>query len=616
MFFITKDYFLKPLNFIFLLLLFSLVSCNGGGAGSLGGGSSSGSGTTISGVAAIGAPIANGTLTVFGKGCKVQDKTNENGEYSVDLADCGGPYLLRAEGAVGTIHSIATSNDFGKHVSITSLTELIAGRVVGSANLAVMDEEDIRKISSEITAAKINSKKNEIATLLISLLSSQELSKFDLLNSSFSANGLGIDKLLDGIEVSAKSSTDFGFKIKGSPVDLDLSMEADDIASEDDIKSIEENTKMIDTASDLLKDIKLRIDDINKYLSTDRTEERDAAIRSLFAEDFLHFGMTLPEDYFSYDSYSVTLENPVLLNFDQESNIADIWVTETRVSLDAAAASEKKLYESVSRMGALKKAIKPSTSYQVKFKKIEDKWYLYGNRIPITLDIKPIYINDNKKIFRGLNVEFNSDETEGRLIRVSHGALFIRDITSDDQGNPIVLGISSECAASSFCRSIVNISNQDVLPPIIKLLISYDGKSYDLYVPSPKGGLEQSSFPQFLNLPESSSSMCGKNDTSSFPLNVRFSIPADQNYSGGDFSGVLSDSLSLGSKLEKALDLSAELKKVFSSQIADEILSAEIVDDQSEPYSGPINVESLTIGVESVDSVGASFFTYYTCKEK
>ena len=532
------------------------------------------------------------------------------------MADCAGPYLLRAEGAVGTVHSIATSNDFGKHVSITSLTELIAGRVVGSANLGVLDEEDIRNISSEITPAKIKSKKNEISTLLISLLTSQELSKFDLLNSSFSANGMGIDKLLDGIEVSPKSSSDFGFKIKGSTVDLDLSMEADDIASDDDIKSIEDNSEMIDTASGVLSDIRLRLEALNVLLSSERTEERDVNLRSFFAEDFIHYGKTLPEDFFSYDSYKVSLENPVLLNFDQESNLADVWVTETRLSLDATTAADKKLYESVSRMGALKQTSTPTTSYQIKFKRIEDKWYLYGNRIPINLDINPIYINDNKKIFRGLDVKFNNDQTEGKLIRISHGNLFIRDITVDDQGAPIILGISAECAASTFCRSIINISHQDVLSPIIKLSVSYDGKSYDLYVLSPKGGVQQSSFPQFLNLPESSTGMCGKNDSSSYPLQVNFSIPADHDYIGGDFSGVLSGGLSLESNVEKASDPSSELKRAFSSIISEDSLSAEILDDQSEPYTGPINVESLKIGVETVDSMGGSYFTYFTCKEK
>jgi hypothetical protein len=521
----------------------------------------------------------------LGKACEVLDETNAKGEYSVALSTCEGPYLLRAEGTLGTIHSIATSADYGKHVSITPITELIAGRVLGSANLALLDKDHFH--ATDISANSINESEAQIKSLLGPLLLSQGLANFDLLNDAFEADGDGFDKLLDAIEVSPKTTNQYSFRIKGSEVNVDLNMDSGgEIASDEDVNKLsdESNLEMVNTSSGVLSEIRARLTELNTKLAMEKSEEKNALVAGFFTDDFLHFGKSSYQDLF-FDSWdSVIFENPVILNLDSVNGIADVWVHESHTSLfEDEVGSE---------------TIISSDSYQMKFKKNEGVWYFHGNRIPISLDIYPKYINLNNEPFRGLSVEFY--ETEKYNVKISSDSL--SDIVyNSGEAFKSLTDPTQKCAVSDlFCQDFINITSTSVLPTFLKLSVRVDDQPYELYVLAPKSGITKDSFAQFTNIPIEG--LCGSQDISTFPLDIFFTLPSGHNL---DKYGYISGQISGGLKFNPTTN---------SSLYKDKKISTEILGADDQPYSGPLGIESLMVQLDSWDERGSGYYNIYSCR--
>ena len=564
---------MKLTRIISFAIIFVLAACRGGGSG----GGETTSSSIISGVAAVGAPIANGKLIVMGNSCEVIGETDSMGQYSVTLSSCEGPYLLRAEGTLGIVHSIATSSDFGKQVSITPISELIAGRVLGSANLRVLNKGDISVSSKDMTIKNITEKKNEIKLLLAPLLIAQGLTSFDLLNSSFSANGEGFDKLLDAIEVAPKSSSEFSFKIKGSQDVLNLSMNPSQIvATVDDLKSISDNSSMIEASSGVLGEIKLLLNSLNSLLLTENSEAKDLLVGSYFHPSYLNSGWTVHTFY-----GHTQLKNPILLNYNKDSNEADVWITKNETWVLPPGVTEIISY-----------------GFHVKFKKHEDKWKFFGNQIPISLESYPSHTMYNENIYRGLFVDIYAAESNNLRIVIDN--VLDENVIFGSDGKPIFSRAIPCAATNQNCKNIIHIENQAVLPTFLKLNITIDGQSYQQYAMSPKSNLSTNSFPQFLNLPNES--LCGQRDTSNYPLVINFSLPTDHSL---DKIGGLSGELDGGLVFYPSTSFEDfELFKKYS---------VSILDTDGNPYSGPISVNKAEIHVDSYDKVGSWYQTIYSC---
>lgn len=85
-------------------------------------------GTAATGKAIIGIVHIKDSLGVI-----KQADLDAKGNYEIDLAGMTGPFILRAEGRVGTtevtVHSMATTADLGGNINVTPITDLIVANL-------------------------------------------------------------------------------------------------------------------------------------------------------------------------------------------------------------------------------------------------------------------------------------------------------------------------------------------------------------------------------------------------------------------------------------------------------------------------------------------------------
>lgn len=213
-----------------------LAGCFGGSGGS----SSSGGGSTLSGLAATGAPVSNGTVEVKGKnGTIVSTTTDSTGAYGVDVASLNPPFLILVTTPTGEkLISIASERDLeeGNKVNVTPLSHAIVANVFELKDADSLFE-DFETESAEYTDTKLDDKKQALKDSLVAagvLGASGVLNdtSLDLMNGTFVAgSGAGLDKLLDALDVDITTSANIEIKLKGnSQVLID-----DDVTSSTDV---------------------------------------------------------------------------------------------------------------------------------------------------------------------------------------------------------------------------------------------------------------------------------------------------------------------------------------------------------------------------------------------
>ena len=116
---------------LYCALALLVASCGGGGGG---GGSSV---ATISGTAATGAPLANAAVELKCKAGTGSGTTDGAGKFQVTVAGAQAPCLLKAKGQGTELVSALTTS--GGTANITSLTHLLAARVLQGAPVAAFD---------------------------------------------------------------------------------------------------------------------------------------------------------------------------------------------------------------------------------------------------------------------------------------------------------------------------------------------------------------------------------------------------------------------------------------------------------------------------------------------
>lgn len=115
-----------------------LSSCLGGG----GGGSNAPSGSTLSGVAAVGTPIVNGTINVIcAAGSDFTTTTGSTGAWQATLSGQTLPCAVEVSG--GTINGAAKTTSYSSiaiapgTVNVTPLTDLMVANLVGTATPSI-----------------------------------------------------------------------------------------------------------------------------------------------------------------------------------------------------------------------------------------------------------------------------------------------------------------------------------------------------------------------------------------------------------------------------------------------------------------------------------------------
>ena len=191
-------------------------ACIYGCGGSGGGSTTTPTSTTLSGTAAIGAPIS-GTVVAIDVNGKVSTATSTNslGAYTVDVGGMTPPFILSVVGTANgkqvTLNSVATAA--GQTVNITPLTDLIvsiaSGQVAGStlaASCTPVNNVVPASCISALKAATVTSNLNSAVSAVKAMIQPINTTNADPLNGAFVADGTGLDKVLDQILVSPAES--------------------------------------------------------------------------------------------------------------------------------------------------------------------------------------------------------------------------------------------------------------------------------------------------------------------------------------------------------------------------------------------------------------------------
>ena len=160
----------------------------------------------ISGTAASGTPLDNGSITIKdARGRSMTVQTDAQGRYRADLSQFASPALLEATGWIGgmpvSLHSVATQ---AGTVNITPLTDaMLSMSSDGAANECFLNAA---ACAAKFDLAKLNQSQDSLKTALAPLMQAVGLdSRADLLRTAFAADKTGQDKLLEMVEVSAGS---------------------------------------------------------------------------------------------------------------------------------------------------------------------------------------------------------------------------------------------------------------------------------------------------------------------------------------------------------------------------------------------------------------------------
>lgn len=178
-------------------LLF-IMACSGG----------SGSGK-VNGVAAAGAPI-NGQVTLKDQnGTEVGPITiASDGTFSFDVAGLTPPFILKAEGKVGsdsyTLYSMLTGTGRG---NINPLTHLILAVAAGGDPATLYGATGAAPVTADLTDEALQAALAQVKTLLQLLLDEYGITNFDPINGDYEANPVNrLDAMLDVLNFQVTTS--------------------------------------------------------------------------------------------------------------------------------------------------------------------------------------------------------------------------------------------------------------------------------------------------------------------------------------------------------------------------------------------------------------------------
>lgn len=168
--------------------------------------------TTLSGTAAVGAPISGSVVAIDSKG-KVSTAVNTGagGAFTVDVAGMTAPFFLSITGSSGgrqvTLNSIATAA--GQTVNITPLTDLIVSTASGQPGgtaLAAVCAPVANTVSAACTSALANAATQQrldaAVAAVVAMIKPINTGNTNPLTGAFVANGTGMDAVLDQILVA------------------------------------------------------------------------------------------------------------------------------------------------------------------------------------------------------------------------------------------------------------------------------------------------------------------------------------------------------------------------------------------------------------------------------
>lgn len=211
-----------------------LMGC-GGGSGATAGPSSAAGG--VAGIAAYGAPIVNGTITVYDvNGATVTTKeTLEFGEWSLTITDSFKashpfPWVIKGEGKdVPTVWSIAFEKDVGavgQSINVNPFTSALLAAVGVNIGDGQLDEQDLSVLKTqtlESIAAAGSTLSDVLTDAFAKMPSNPQGNVFEKMRSTpFWATSTGLDQVLDNVPIQIEASGKIRIRIPSIGVDVNL----------------------------------------------------------------------------------------------------------------------------------------------------------------------------------------------------------------------------------------------------------------------------------------------------------------------------------------------------------------------------------------------------------
>jgi hypothetical protein len=204
-----------------------LCACSNGGSNSF----PSSPSTTLSGTAAVGAPIDGYVYVQGGNGSEVNTATDPaTGDWSVSVEGMNAPFLIRVvpNGGGDTLYSFASAANLT--VNVTSLTHLATYLAFnGDVNALYTDWAANH---SELTAQAILNAQAIINANFATEMDAEGLDHktYDFFYAAFTANSTGIDALLDRLSISIDfSGNSFTVRLDDTPFSFDVDIDTSGI---------------------------------------------------------------------------------------------------------------------------------------------------------------------------------------------------------------------------------------------------------------------------------------------------------------------------------------------------------------------------------------------------
>lgn len=542
---------------------------------------------SIIGTAAIGAPLANARVTVKGRAndqaCERVTQADANGVYSVGLAGCDGPYLIRAETTTATVHSVAQAEDRGGRVNVTPLSEAVAIRSLGNSDLSNLSEIEVAHSNS--IADNINTAADDVKGLVEPILERMNVAGADILRTAFNANGQGFDRALDAIDVRP-SGSGASIRVKGTGTSLevpsDISSPASGIVSSADLDTADTVTSNFDQFRTILNNL-------NSCLSNGNKTCFENYVHSSFMDEGYAFDDWW-DDWWEFSSTEyIQYGLPVLIDID--GSTADLMVMTTYFSDGEE---------------------EDSWNAHVQMKLESGDWKFAGSGMLEPLFIEPVLVVDGDgRVFRGYSIEHEE-------IFDNYGSVPNFTITFDDLGisssinkneidgynhlNVQNTSLRPECYNDSvYCRSFIDLTDVRI-PNFTKVIIDIDGGGvFTTYVAAPKAIPNNlNDFPSFTNIRDGG--MCGTG-FSSYQSGLSFSIPQGHFVSGTDAGPINSNTAGD----DPLIDFSETDGNWWDSTRSSMVIPFDNYADT------PLDVLSFNAKVTTTDEFGFSYHRIYGC---
>ncbi|HEX2949068.1 MAG TPA: hypothetical protein VHV83_05815 [Armatimonadota bacterium] len=184
----------------------AISGCGGGGSTS-----SASNTSSVSGVAATGAPFVNATVTLTdASGTTRTATTGADGSYTIDVTGLTAPFVIKVSGIVGdtnqtlvSVQDVAPSAGQTVTVNVTPLTHALAAALSSNGDpLLLSPTQDKATIIANIANVKAFLRQ---ALINVLTTASVDSSNFDPISTKFTPDHTGIDKVIDNLHVDVAS---------------------------------------------------------------------------------------------------------------------------------------------------------------------------------------------------------------------------------------------------------------------------------------------------------------------------------------------------------------------------------------------------------------------------